>query len=400
MPTTEKLVPKIGIRARFVPRRVMNRKKPIPKFKAPLSVHGLFSAPQTTLPVDSFGPQPPPFEMDGNDTLGICGPAMCRHVDVVLRYRMGRGQIGPDNVDALIAQYEQYSGGDNGTDEDMLVGANGMWTAAGGGLENDPTQIVDDHLDIDVTDQALTQYAIDNFFTVQMAWSVPDAFLNDFQQDAVFMSAGVPDPNNGHYVPLANVYANGAKFKGVDVSQAYTLITWGATCVVGPAFVASVQPQSFVAFSRQQFDPTTGLDAKGRHVSTQADVWVACGGDAGKAAAVVALFPAVGPTPGPGPKPGPTPGPTPIPGPTPTPVPDPTQWPTYTGMISSVPGTVTLTPGTGTGGSSSLKSELEGAKISPNIIADVLKLVADMKAKAGVAVILADLVQIAVDFKS
>jgi len=250
--------------------------------------------------------------MDSNDTLGICGPAMCDHVDGIRTY--GQGKPGftemHANLAALVAQYERVSGGDNGTDEDMLVGTSGIWTAAGGGLAADPTAVVVDHLDVDVTNEALAQYCIDQFYHVNMAWSVPDAFLQGFAQGTVWAAAATADPNNGHFTPLSDVAAPGTVVNGTDIGGFYRLWTWGSWCWVSPAFVASVQPQSFVTFSPLQFSKATGYDSHGRHVSDQAAAWIALGGNASILNAVVAQFPAkpspvVTPPPAP-----PTPSPT------------------------------------------------------------------------------------------
>jgi hypothetical protein len=276
----KKWLPKRGHYAHFSHRDLMRRKAPIKRFRKPAAV------PATTLPVDSLGATPPAFDMDGNDALGDCGPAMCQHVDVIYAWRRGTGALPTNDVPKLEAQYRRVSGGDNGTDEDMLVGAGGIWTAAGGGLEGDPHQVVDDHLDLDFADAAALQYAIDQFFAVCMAWSVPDAFVNGFEPGSTWPSPATPDPENGHYTPLANVDAQGN----------YTLITWGATCTVSQAFVSSVEPEGFVAFSRQQFD-AKGYDAKGRHVADQAAKWVSAGGSETAVAPVVALFPPASPTP-------------------------------------------------------------------------------------------------------
>ena len=151
------------------------------------------SIPVTTLPVDCTGNATVSCPMDGNDKLGDCGPVMCQHTDDIRTF--GQGKPGfvqcTTNLQALEDQYEQVSGGDNGTTEDMLVGSGGIWTT---GLAGDPTAVIVDHLDFDVTNAALTQYLIDQFYDVCMAWSVPDAFLQQFQLGASFLTAMTPDP--------------------------------------------------------------------------------------------------------------------------------------------------------------------------------------------------------------
>jgi hypothetical protein len=271
----------------FVPREHM-RRTPEMKAACPHASHTA-PVPVTTLPVDCTGNAGVLCPMDDNDAYGICGPAMCDHVDGIRTY--GQGQPGftemHADLTALLAQYEQISGGDNGTTEDMLVGSGGIWVAGGPGLAGDSTAIVEDHMDFDVTNTSLAQYFIDQFFAVCMAWSVPDAFLSEFTLGVSFLSPMTPDPENGHFTPLADVDANGN----------YRLWTWGAWCWVSPSFVASVDPESFVTFSALQFNKTTGFDSHGRHVSDQAAAWIAMGGNASKVNAIVAQFPAKPTTP-------------------------------------------------------------------------------------------------------
>ena len=238
------------------------------------------SVPTTTLPVDCTGNAGVSCPMNGNDKLGDCGPVMCAHVDDIRTFGQGKpGFIQLDVDDAVLeSQYEAVSGGDNGTTEDMLVGPNGIWTT---GIADEPVAVVVDHLDFDITNAVLAQYLVDQFYAVCVAWSVPDAFLQEFHLGASFLSPMTPDPENGHFTPLSDV----------DKSGNYRLFTWGAWCWVSPAFVASVDPESFVTFSALQFKRDTGLDSHGRHVSDQAAAWVAIGGDASKVAAVVAMFP-------------------------------------------------------------------------------------------------------------
>ena len=304
--TQKKYLEKHGHWTHFVHRDAMSRKRPMAKASMPKAV------PATTLPVDCTGNASVSCPMDANDSLGICGLAMCDHVDGIRSF--GQGKAGfteiHANLAALISQYEKVSGGDNGTDEDMLVGANGVWTAAGGGLAGDSSAIVVDHLDVDVTDVTLTQYCIDQFYHVNMAWSVPDDVLQNFAQGIVFASADTPDPNNGHFTPLSDVGGpSSVAADGTNVNGFYRLWTWGAWCWVSPAFIASVQPQSFVTFSPLQFSKATGYDSHGRHVSDVAAAWVSIGGNATLVSGVVAQFPPKGAPPVPAPSPTPSSGP-------------------------------------------------------------------------------------------
>jgi len=287
---TEVPIPKLGVKAHFTNRRSMQNPHPLKRF-----IHRRGVIPATVLPVDSTGNATVSCPMDGNDTLGDCGEAMVCHADNILTFRQGKGTESVFSLSALEAQYEKVSGGDNGLDEDMVV--NQIWKV---GIAGNAAAVITDALDMDVTNVPLTQFAIDNFYTIELAWSVPDAFIQGFAEGTVWPSAGVPDPNNGHYTPLADVGGSATTQAGYtgSLSGYYRLWTWGTWCWVSPAFVASVQPQAFVAFSPRQFDPATGLDSKGRHITTQAVAWVSCGGNP-IPQAVINAFPPVGPNPPP-----------------------------------------------------------------------------------------------------
>lgn len=289
---THKPVPKLGITAHFVHRDLMDRRR-IPMKHARMPNNG--TVPKTILPVDSSGNGTEPDRMDGNDTLGDCGAAMCDHADCIRVWRNGKGTQKPDVTKQLEKQYLAISGGDNGMDEDMVVGPQGMWTV---GIAYDPLAVAVEHLDIDITNIPLAQFCIDNFYTVELAWSVPDDFLQNFTDGSVWSNADTPDPNNGHYTPLADVGGPGQTASGQSIDGFYRMRTWGARAWVGPNFVASVQPATFVTFSARQFDPATGYDGKGRHITTQAKVWESIGGSPIPASVISAFPPSSGPVTG------------------------------------------------------------------------------------------------------
>lgn len=258
----------------FVHRSLMTRR---PMNKASLPEH---PAP-TVLPVDCTGSATVVCPMDGNDTLGDCGPVMAAHVDSV--WTFGQGKPGFTQIEApvpaLEAQYEQVSGGDNGTTEDMLVGPSGVWST---GVAGDTSCVVVDHLDVDFTNLPLLQFVVDQFYAVCMGWSVPDDFLSKFSTGSVWDAADTGDPNNGHWTPLADIDSGGR----------FRLWTWGTWCWVSPAFIASVDPSGFAVFSPLQFSKSTGLDSHGRHVSDQAAAWIKLGGNASIVNGIVSQFPA------------------------------------------------------------------------------------------------------------
>jgi hypothetical protein len=280
------------------------------RMKAP-AMHRAFrkphSIPATTLPIDCTGNASVSCPMDGNDTYGDCGEAMAAHVDNILTFRQGKGTESVFSESALVDQYLNVSGGDNGLDEDEVV--NQIWKV---GIAGNDQAVIVDSLDIDVTNIPLAQFAIDQFYAIEMAWSVPDDFLNNFAEGTVWSTADNPDPANGHFVPLSDIGGPSDVADGTNLNGFYRLWTWGTWCWVSPDFVASVQPECFIVFSPRQFDPTTGYDSHGRHITTQAAMWVACGGNP-IPTAVINSFPGVNPNPTPTPTPGPTPTPTPVP---------------------------------------------------------------------------------------
>lgn len=279
--THKKYLPKHGTWVHFVHRDAMRTRMVRPSARLAASV------PTTTLPVDCTGNGTVVAPMDLNSTLGDCMEAMACHVDGFWTFGCGKPGFTESNfaLPAIQSQYEDASGGDNGLTEPLLLTK--CWEP---GLAGQPAATYDDSLDVDVTNIPLAQYCIDQFFHICMMWSVPDDFLNDFVAGGTWSSADTPDPANGHGTPLTDI----------DTLGYYRLFTWGAWVWVSPAFVASVDPECFVVFSRRQFG-ASGYDAHGRHVSTQAAAWVAIGGNATKAAAVVAMFPAIGPAPTPPP---------------------------------------------------------------------------------------------------
>jgi hypothetical protein len=313
--TTKKLLPKVGHYAHFTPRDKMVKRAHASgrTFRMPAAK----AVPVTVLPVDSTGNGTVSCPMDNNSTDGDCGEAMAAHVDNIFTF--GQGKPGWTQsyfaVADLLKQYLAVSGGDNGLDEDMVV--NQIWKS-GIGIAGNPLAIIWDSLDMDVTNVALAQFAIDQFYAICMAWSVPDLFIQNFAPGSVFTSAMTPDPNNGHFTPLADVVTAAASGVAGVIDGCYRLYTWGGFAYVSPAFIASVQPQCFIVFSPRQFN-AQGYDSKGRHITTQAALWQACGGSAISPALIASYPPPTdGPTP---PAPLPPSPPTPIPPVPPAPIP-------------------------------------------------------------------------------
>jgi hypothetical protein len=291
-------LPKAGFSAHFIHRDKMRRtdKEPGRVFKMP-------KVPDTPLPCDCTGNASVSCPMDGNDQFGDCGMAMAAHVDNILTFAQGTRTESTFAEADLVKQYLAISGGDNGMDETMVVGPGGVWLT---GIAYNAEAVVVDSLDVP-GDAATIKYCIDQFYGVEMAWSVPDLFIQNWQPESSFLSAMTPDASNGHYTPLSDIDADGN----------YRLWTWGSWSWVSDSFVQSVQPVFFVVFSARQFDPATGLDSKGRHITAQAALWQAAGGNAIPDSVLSSFPPANGPTPVPVPGPGPAPVPVPVPVPTP-----------------------------------------------------------------------------------
>jgi hypothetical protein len=317
-PLNQVLVPFLGRKVGFLHRKMMDNPHPLKRASAPRKS---IVIPATTLPMDSTGGGTVSCPMDDNDTLGDCGPAMGAHFFNVVTF--GQGKPGYTevtvSVPALDAQYKQVSGGDNGTDEDMMV--NQIMKV---GLAGDPTLIITDALDTDITNIPLAQYLSDQFYGILMAWSVPDKFITGFASNTVWPDAMIPNPANGHFVLITDVGGSTTPpVNGISLNGFNRLWTWGASCWVGQPFIASVQPQCFVVFSPRQFSLATGYDSKGRHITSQAAIWASVGGNPIPSAVINGFPPISGPVPTPVPAPPPTPAPVPAPVPTPTPVVEP-----------------------------------------------------------------------------
>ncbi len=255
--------------------------------------------------------------IDGNDKLGDCGEAMACHVDNVLTLR-ATGSASTFSQSAIEAQYMKVSGGDNGLDEQQVTEQ--IWAPPSGiAGASPPGAVLYDHLDLVTLDAPTVQGAIGSQGFVCMAFSVPDAWINSFDPDggAIWDAPAVPDPNNGHFVALVGVLANGN----------YILLTWGSWVELTPAGLQVCDAELFTGFSPRAFNPSTGIDFNGDTYASKAALWVSMGGNT----LPPSPFPTPTPTPTPTPSPTPTPPPTPAPTPTPTPVPpSPTPSPTPT----------------------------------------------------------------------
>lgn len=267
------LLPELGHYAHFMHRDKMHNPYPLRKIghKKP------FVPPVTQLPVDSTNNGAVSCPIDGNDTLGCCGEAMACHVFNIFTY--GQGKPGftevSFNESSLVKQYEKVSGGDNGLNEDEVVNEIEKVGVAG-----NKEMVITSALDINVNNVAMARWALDNFYTIQMAWSVPDNFIQKFTVNpvTVWPNYMTPDPENGHFTVLSDVGGPNDTLNGINLNGFYRNWTWGGYAWVSPHFVESVQPQCFIVFSPRQFSSETGYDSKGRHITVQAALWAEAGG--------------------------------------------------------------------------------------------------------------------------
>jgi hypothetical protein len=310
---TIKILGKTGRKVGFIHRDMMRNPHPLRRLNRG---RNSIVVPTTTLPVDSdnngampLGPTEGNVSGPGEVGYGDCGEAMVARADNILTYGQGHSGFTESvfTTNSLTSQYLKVSGGDNGLDEDSVT--TGIWSV---GIGGNSKAIAVSYLDFDCTDVQLTQYLIDQFYGYCLGWSVPDKFIQEWEPGSVWMSAEKPNDANGHFTWLCSVLTGTQS--GQSVQGAYRQYTWDGFSYAGPDFIASVHPQSFVAFSPRQFNLATGLDSKGRHITTQAAAWVAVGGSP-IPQGVIELFPAVG-----APPVVITPTPTPVPvTPTPTP---------------------------------------------------------------------------------
>lgn len=311
-------LPKANRFAHFTPRHHMRR-------RAMKSAKPEATWPTTTLPVGYTSFDNSLVPIDDNDIYGICGPDMGVHADSILMLR-ARGAASTCNVSALLAQYLKVSGGDNGTDEQDMVGS--IWGPPNGiaGV-SPPGAVLLDHLDIPL-DARTVQGAIANLGFVCMAFSCPDDWYQDFDPTKVVVwDKSTPDPNQGHFVPLLGVLANGN----------YALSTWGGWVELTQAGLESCDAELFTGFTQRAFNPATWLDFAGRTYANRSAFWISMGG----ATPPPMPVPSPGPTPTP---PAPTPTP-PAPVPTPVPVPPVPVPSTTIGTWDTATQTVTLPQG-------------------------------------------------------
>ncbi len=312
------------------------------------------------------------FPILGNDQVGDCYYASSCHA--VQLWMAMNGMPVTFSQAAVIARYRKLSGGDNGLSDSDIFGNNHNGEFYGGIVgPNGPHKILD-HMTVDPSDaqaMALTQWA---FGGHTYTCSLCNQWLNNAKPGALW-DRGTPNPSAGHAIILSGKNAKGN----------YSLQTWAFNppIEVTPAGILSSDPEIIVCFSVEWFDPQTGKAPNGLTYDELATLWKTLGGR------TLPPSPFTPPTPVP---PVPVP-PIPVP-PAPPPVPG-TGW---SGTITLTNGVVTaVTPG-GVAPVGEFEAKLKAAGFNPAVVlADLLQLATDVRAKAALSVIMTDLFKIAAD---
>lgn len=254
------------------------------------------------------------FPMDLNNQYGDCYYAAGCHAD-----NTWTGNAGTESFFSLAAiktRYFALSGGDNGLYDSQMQGE--MMNRY---LADVPAAKIVSWANLDATDVAATQTAMQRYGAVIFTFAVASNWINNSNTGAIWDAANFRANNNGHAVI----------FNGCDTRGYYKLQTWGTYVWITPAGVRVCDPGAWVAFSVRWFNPL-GYAPNGIHIAELAKQWKA---DTGKIIpdAVISAFPPAGPVPPPLP---PTPPPVP-PGPTPPPAPGDGNTVTWTvnGLTSS-----------------------------------------------------------------
>jgi hypothetical protein len=295
--TTRVWVPKAGHCAHFTPRPHMRRR----------TMRAARAAwPAVALPAGYTDLNNAIIPIDGNDTLGICGPAMATHIDNTLTFRATGKASAVSSLTAFENQYLQVSGGDNGTDESMMTSE--IWGGPNGlaGV-TPPGAVLADHVDLPFSMPTIYS-AIANMGFVCMSFNVPNAWINSFDPSTrVVWDKGVRgNPMNGHFVALVGVTASGNVIAD----------TWGGSVEITPAGLAAagVNPDFWTGWTNRMFSGA-GIAFDGQTFESKAAFYRSVGGNPPPNP--------FGPSPAPSPTPTPTPpAPTPTPGPAPSPAPN------------------------------------------------------------------------------
>jgi hypothetical protein len=253
--TTKRVwLPKLHRFAHFKDRHAMKIGHPTRRFRL------TGSYPAVSLPIDWTKNNTLSFPVYGNDQYGDCMYAAACHGDNTFT-----GNIGSESsfdLNTIVQDYLQLSGGDNGLNEGQIVGA---WKQ---GLANNTAASIIDALELDPNDAPSMQAAIYFFGGILFMLDVPDAWYNSFTTGAIWDAPATGDASNGH----------GVWWNGVDNNGNYKLQTWGTYGWITPAGVADCDPTCFVVFSSRWFNPQ-GIAPNGLSYSQLAALWTQFGGN-------------------------------------------------------------------------------------------------------------------------
>ncbi len=201
------------------------------------------------------------FPIYGNDQYGDCEVAAACHAS-----QTWTGNVSTEDtfdVAKIIPYYLKLSGGDNGLNTDVMMGA---WKK---GLVDGPHKIIDS-MNIVATDQHAMQLATWLFGGIFFTLAVPDKWIQLAAPGYVWDAGpGIhSNPRNGHAVWFNTFGASG-----------YGVQTWGIAPHINItlAGVALCDPEASVCFSLDWFDPT-GKAPNGFTYDQLAGFWVQFGG--------------------------------------------------------------------------------------------------------------------------
>jgi hypothetical protein len=302
----------------------------VPREQLRQTRHGrMLAIPRHLFGLLSSIPNPPPF-FDGSRGRGISYPIMgndrygcCYYADMVHCTQTWTGNVGQEaqfNVNQMIARYLKLSGGDNGLGDRQVFPE---WKSGIIG-PNGPHKILDD-MTIDPRDDQSIQLGQAEFCGVSYTASLLTSWLSNPQPGQVWDATGRPNPQAGHAMHLSGFVSKGQPLpfanplyswpKGSpSPNDFYFDETWGfeTPIFLTPAGLKASDPEITVQYSRDFFNPKTGLSFDKKTWWDKRQLWQQLGGQD------------VGDSPFPTPKPDPTPTP-PVPTP-PGPTPGPNPW--------------------------------------------------------------------------
>jgi hypothetical protein len=255
VPPQPRVLPRLGITAKFLDRNAMRMGHPTLRF----SLTGEF--PKATLPIDWTKGNRLSFPLDGNgyDQFGDCMYAAACHADNTFTGNTGV-ESSFDPVNIIKGFLDAGGSPDNGLNEGQIISA---WRS---GLAGQPDAGIIATSGIDPTDATAVQTAIYLFGGVFFMLNVPDTWLS-LATGGTWDVPATADSNNGHAV----------WWNGVDTDGNYKLQTWGTYGWITPAAVKVCDPSAFVVFSLRWFN-SEGVAPNGLTFTQLAALWQQFGG--------------------------------------------------------------------------------------------------------------------------